>query len=575
LRHAVAARSVRTETLRRSHGPVPRVSPEAAASDQPALASAARTRQDFPSGMARLRVWLCLVPLTLVGTGGAVWISSLRLPEGAPAPGVSIAGVHIEAGAAPPVAATSHVTPGAVDAAGAREGAALEALVAELARRVEALPVRLVVAPGGSEVPPTTPETLGGLGIVVDREATLRRARAIGRRGSPLSRWRELSAAQHAGVDVPLELIHERHVTFERLAALKEQWDRPPSAARYPSSPPALVPHVPGRYLDLERAADTLWLLARAQAPASLASSLELPLSFVTIVPRVNAQALGQFRPSHVVSEYSTRFRVQGDQATRAANIAVAASRLDGVILLPGDRLSFNDVVGERSVDNGFFDSWEILEGEFVRGVGGGTCQVSSTLNAAALRAGLKIVEAYTHSRPLAYIEKGLDATVAWPFVDLKLQNSWPVPVAIQAVVKGNAITVRVLTESSPGRVAIRSEVKDTIPFPRVVEVGRAPRGSFKRKQEGIPGFRIQRTRFIWPEEGAARREVVFKRYRPTPELFVVAPDFDQAELPPLPEGAEGYEPELDPSADPPVDEHDPIRLEQGANPPRGGGSFG
>ena len=226
--------------------------------------------------------------------------------------------------------------------------------------------------------------------------------------------------------------------------------------------------------------------------------------------------------------------------------------------------MSFNDVVGERSVDNGFFDSWEILEGEFVRGVGGGTCQVSSTLNAAALRAGLKIVEAYTHSRPLAYIEKGLDATVAWPFVDLKLQNSWPVPVAIHAAVKGNAITVRVLTESSPGRVAIRSEVKETIPFPRVVEVGRAPRGSFKRKQEGIPGFRIQRTRFIWPHEGAARREVVFKRYRPTPELFVVAPDFDQAELPPLPEGAEGYEPELDPSTSPPLDEHDPVRLEQG-----------
>jgi vancomycin resistance protein YoaR len=515
----------------------------------------------YPSGMARVRLWVNLALLALSVTGGAVWWSSLRLPDGAIAPGVRIAGSD----------------PPAVEA-GTDRAVALDEWVGELARRVEAVPVEPAVTPehAGVLAGSSASETLGSLGVRVDREATLRRARAIGRRGSPLSRSGQLEAARQQGLNVPLELTQDREVLFERLATFKERGDRPASPARYPASSAALVSHVPGHYLDLERAADVLWSLARTQAdapPAPGAPALELPLSFVTVVPRVNALALGQFRPRHVISQYMTRFRVNGDQATRAANIALAASRIDGLILLPGDRLSFNDVVGERSLENGFSDSWELLEGEFVRGVGGGTCQVSSTLNAAALRGGLKIVEAYTHSRPLAYIEKGLDATVAWPFVDLKLQNSWPVPVAIQAVVNGNTITVRVLTESSPGRVAIRSEIKETIPFPRVVEVGGAPRGSFKRKQEGIPGFRIQRTRFIWPREGDARREVVFKRYRPTPELFVVAPDFDQNELPPLPEGAEGYEPELDPNANPPLDEHDPVRFEQGAAERRAFGS--
>ena len=121
-------------------------------------------------------------------------------------------------------------------------------------------------------------------------------------------------------------------LTFEHLAVLKEQWDRAPSAARYRSSPPALVPHVPGRYLDLERAADTLWSLARAQAPASLVSSLDLPLVFVTIVPRVNAQALGSSGRARSSPNTPRVFVSKGDQATRAANIAVAASRLDGVI---------------------------------------------------------------------------------------------------------------------------------------------------------------------------------------------------------------------------------------------------
>jgi hypothetical protein len=257
---------------------------------------------------------------------------------------------------------------------------------------------------------------------------------------------------------------------------------------------------------------------------------------------------LGNFAPAKVLARYSTRFRVNGDQATRAANIAVAASRLDGVILLPEDRVSFNDLVGERSIENGFFDSWEILDGEFVRGVGGGTCQVSSTLNAAALHAGLDIIEAYTHSRPLAYIEKGLDATVAWPFVDLKLANPWPVPLAIQAQVNGNTLTVSVLAESLPGSVTLRNEVKETYPFPREIEVGGVPSNSFKQKQQGISGFRIERTRIIRPENGPLRREVVYKRYKPTPELFKVAPDFDVSQLPPLPEGAEGYDPALDPT---------------------------
>src|SRR5690606_27831747 len=222
-----------------------------------------------------------------------------------------------------------------------------------------------------------------------------------------------------------------------------------------------------------------------ASIGAERAAPIAVQASEVAVLPRVNAEALAGFAPEQVLARYSTRFRVNGDQATRAANIRVAASRLDGVILLPGDKISFNDLVGERSEDNGFFDSWEILDGQFVRGVGGGTCQVSSTLNAAALHAGLDIVEAYTHSRPLAYIEKGLDATVAWPFVDLKLKNPWPLPVVIQATVKGNTLAVQLVAESLPGKVKVRSEVKETFPFPREVEVARVPPGSFVRKQEG------------------------------------------------------------------------------------------
>ncbi len=484
--------------------------------------------------MARVGAWSCFALLALVMAGGAFWLSSLGLPSGAVAPGVTIAGVPL----------TTDV----------------EAVVNELTRRIEATPLQLSAYPGADRFGESLPVTLGEAGVSVDREATLRRARAIGRRGSPLVRFRELDAARSRGLDVPVELTLDRDVLFRALAPLKQRRDQAPVPARYPSARASLVPHVPGRYLDLEHLADALWSAAQTRsaqlgAPGDTGAraeqpALQVPWREVSVSPRVNADVLQQFLPRKVIAYYSTRFRVKGDQASRAANIAVAASRLDGVILMPGDRISFNDVVGERSVENGFHDSWELMEGEFVRGVGGGTCQVSSTLNAAALHAGLQIVEAYTHSRPLAYIEKGLDATVAWPFVDLKLRNPWPTPLVIQAVVNGNMLTVRVLAEASPGRVSIRSEVKETYPFPREVEVGRVAPDSFKLKQAGIPGFRIERTRIVRPEGAAPRREVVYKKYRPTPELFLVAPGFDVSELPPLPEGAEGYDPALDPTRD-------------------------
>lgn len=466
------------------------------------------------------------------------WLLPLALPRGAAVDGLTIAGAAAP-GAGPPWRAALARLRG--ETARADE---LEELVHDLSERLAATPV--VVTIGDAMPGVELSATLGELGTRVDPDETLRRARAVGRRGSPLSRRAELERARAGELDVPLALVFERRVFFERHGALKAELDRRAVAARYPFGSSALTADVPGRALDLESAADALWLAAvdRAARVGSVAPApIAVELGFVSLRAKVNTTSFARFEPRAQLASYATRFRVLGDQATRARNIAVAASRIDGHILLPGERLSFNQLVGERSVDNGFFDSWELQGGVFVRGVGGGTCQVSSTLNAAALRAGLGIVESFTHSRPLAYIEKGLDATVAWPFVDLKLENAWSVPVVIQAAVRGNALTVRVLAESSPGRVTLRSEVKETYPFPRVVEVARVARGTFHLKQPGIPGYRIQRTRTISRLNEPPRREIVFKRYRPTPELLLVAPDFDVRDLPPLPEGAEGYEP--------------------------------
>jgi len=407
----------------------------------------------------------------------------------------------------------------------------IAALVEQLAARLESEPVVLVPPEAGVRGEASALRaTLGELGFGIDRQRVIGRARSL-------------------GTEVPLALEFDSERFLALLAPLKAREDRPAAPARLRAAEREVTADVAGRYLDLDGLSDALWSLAKSRA-RELGSKLEgseptrIAVPVVAIAPRVSVEAAAELGGElEVLSEYTTRFRTRGDQATRAQNIAVAAQRLDGWILLPGDRMSFNDVVGERSEENGFEESWQILEGEMVRGMGGGTCQVSSTLHAAALHAGLKVIESYPHSRPLAYIDKGLDATVAWPFVDLKLQNPWPVALAIHAVVREGSLTFRFLAKAKPATIRIRRDTKEIVPFPRIVEVSPRLRG-FKRKQEGIPGYEIERVRYILPATGEPRREVQTNRYRPTPELYLIGPDFDEQELPPLPEGAEGHSPE-------------------------------
>ena len=94
---------------------------------------------------------------------------------------------------------------------------------------------------------------------------------------------------------------------------------------------------------------------------------------------------------------------------------------------------------GARSEENGFHKAGEIFKGEMIEGVGGGTCQIASTLHAVAFFSGLDIIERLPHSRASAYIRPGLDATVVYPAVDLKLKNPFEFPVVIHAFIDGDS----------------------------------------------------------------------------------------------------------------------------------------
>lgn len=159
------------------------------------------------------------------------------------------------------------------------------------------------------------------------------------------------------------------------------------------------------------------------------------------IYPKVDAEVLSSIR-TKPIGHYVTYFN--SNNKNRSHNIALAAKAIDSAVVFPGESFSFNEVVGMRTVDKGYKRAGVIVRGELSEGVGGGICQVSSTLFNAIDRAGLQIVKRYSHSRNVPYVLTGRDATVSWGGPDFVFQNAYNQPILIRAYSSGGQISVSV-----------------------------------------------------------------------------------------------------------------------------------
>ena len=121
-------------------------------------------------------------------------------------------------------------------------------------------------------------------------------------------------------------------------------------------------------------------------------------------------------------------------RAARANNIAVAASRINGVVIQPGEEFSFSRTILPRTSANGYVEAPIYVSGKHSTGIGGGICQVSSTLYSAMLDGGIPATERHPHSLPVPYLPEGRDATIAGNYYDLKFVNPYNTPLQISAV---------------------------------------------------------------------------------------------------------------------------------------------
>ncbi|HEX9297788.1 MAG TPA: VanW family protein [Polyangiaceae bacterium] len=378
--------------------------------------------------------------------------------------------------------------------------------------------------------------TLGELGIVLDVGRTVSLVRAVGHLGTHIDRFADARRAARGEIDVPPVVNVDEETARAAVMALKDETDELPIPARLDLAHGGIVAEVPGHFLDVEDAFERI-----RGAALSGASSVELRR--LSVVPRVSRDFLQAIDHRERLARFQTGFSRHGDQELRAHNIETAAARLDGVVLLPQELFSFNTIVGPRTAENGFSKGWEIFKGEMVEGIGGGTCQVASTFHAAVLLAGLDVIERLPHSRPSAYITMGLDATVVYPVVDLKVRNPYDFPIVVHSYVEGNTVFFELLGRERPAHVTFRREVLATRPYTRKIEeMAGLPSDRIIRKQHGIRGYKIRRTRTIAYRDGTQHEESNVDTYWPTIEMYLVAPGMDaEALLPPLPENESGH----------------------------------
>ena len=256
-------------------------------------------------------------------------------------------------------------------------------------------------------------------------------------------------------------------------------------------------------------------------------------LLIIVLIAAISAIAALQCAPFFVcaaedteeMASYTTSYASSG--AGRAHNIRLAASALNDIIIQPGQELSFNAAVGARTAERGYAQAKVISDGEYVEGIGGGVCQVSSTLFNAWVLAGLEVVRVQCHSLPSGYVPMSQDATVS-EYIDLVLKNSAAFPVKVRTQADGTDLSIAIFGKKQPFRVTLLPEILSVVPAGEDIEyVDSLPEGEeYVIARDPKPGYRTRLVAaYTYPNGKVIKKQLRRDFYRPTDAKILMIAD--------------------------------------------------
>ena len=255
------------------------------------------------------------------------------------------------------------------------------------------------------------------------------------------------------------------------------------------------------------------------------------------MVPEVTVDTLKEKYFPDVLAAYSSPHT---NIPARTNNLVQACAAIDGTVLNPGEVFSFNKIVGERTAAKGYKAATVYNGGgESVPELGGGVCQVASTIYMCTLLADLEVVERTEHMYAVTYVPMGMDATIYWGSLDYKFRNSTEYPILVEASVSGgkNHITLRG-TQTSDETIKMTYSVLATIPWEEVEEVDETKEPDFKEeKVTPYTGYKVQTYKERYDKDGnlISSKKEAFSNYKKRDKVWTVGPKPE--EVPP--EGTE------------------------------------
>lgn len=222
-----------------------------------------------------------------------------------------------------------------------------------------------------------------------------------------------------------------------------------------------------------------------------------IPLTIIKPEITINDLAEENIFPNQL-AKYITRY--DESNINRSTNIKLASEKINGTILMPGETFSYNKIVGERTIKAGYKEASVYMNGKVVDGIGGGICQVSSTLYNAALLSNLEIVSRRNHHFITAYVSASRDATVAYGTIDFKFKNSRTYPIKIECTAQNGICQIKIygIKEETEYEVVIEDYVTEVIPYTtKYVETNQLEKGVENEIQKGVDGYKSEAYRIL------------------------------------------------------------------------------
>ncbi|HOJ76646.1 MAG TPA: VanW family protein [Bacillota bacterium] len=344
---------------------------------------------------------------------------------------------------------------------------------------------------------------LGAIGINPDYEATLNKVYELEANSSLFQNIRNWINFNRVSQDIKLQFKHNENTLDSFYRLLETTLAEEPVRAHVYVDVNGEVTFTPGKE-GREVLREQLTGLLETAVSVKKTARIEIPVKLIK--PALTANEIEKWSLNQVLGMYKTRYNPR--LIDRSHNLKNAALAIDNVIVYPGQGFSFNTWVGPRLAETGYKEAPVVLNGKLVPGIGGGVCQVSTTLYNAVMLANLKVLKRQNHTIPSAYVPLGRDATVVYDGLDFMFENTLKTPILITAVVEPPYVRVAILGEKTDWEsVSFKTETLATYPF-KVKEIKDPTLESGKRVKEsdGRKGYKVALYRIITYKDGTTKK---------------------------------------------------------------------